>query len=418
LTYDNGVQRFREALLHVGLRMEPNGAVVRDARLVAGKGIEYERCAARVLSMQPQWRCREEAIKRFEALERSDNLNTDDRYILAHLYEAKNDWPRTREQLNRIALSEDRQIRHLTAFAQILLRNGDKEEALAMIKQVEAAHKARPSMASEVALEELQARWLEANREGDKAVALLRARVERKDTDVKEVLLLVASLGRQQRFAEALDLLERIWKCPPEMAGGTSVALLRSAQALGVRNLDTKTARVAQLLEEAIKKEPKNANLRIQLGDVYDTQGDYVKAEKCYEAALGMDRDSLLALNNLAWLLAQRSTGTGKASRALELVNRAIAVYGPRGELLDTRAVVYLALKRPAEARADLDEALKDVQTPTRYFHLARAYYLAGDRKAAARELRRATELGLKPDHLHPAEQAQFPRLFEDLKSL
>ena len=413
LAYDKSVHRFQEALRHVGLRMEANGALVKDTRLVSGKGVEYQRCAARVLSTQPQWRCRDEAIKRFEALESSSDINADDRYILAHLYEAKNDWPKTREQLNALALAEDRQLQHLTAFTQILLRNGDKDEARRMIDKVEKLHKAHPTLASEVALAELQARWFEANREGDKAIALLKERVERKDTDVKEVLLLIASLGRQQRFGDALELLDRIWKCPAEMAGGTSVALLRAAQSSGGRDTERQRKRVAALLAEAIQKEPKNANLRIQLGDLHDMENEFVKAEKCYEDALELDRNSLLALNNLAWLLAQRPTG--KAQKALELVNRAIALYGPRGELLDTRAVVYLALGRAEEARADLQEAVKEALTPVRCFHLARAN-LERDKKAAARELRRATELGLKPDHLHPAEQALYPRIIEELK--
>src|SRR5262249_30896904 len=91
LSYDRSFQRFREALPHVGLRLEKNGTVARDARLVKAAGIEVKRAAARVLATQPQWRCRDEAIKRFEELEQRQALNADDRYILAHLYEAKGD---------------------------------------------------------------------------------------------------------------------------------------------------------------------------------------------------------------------------------------------------------------------------------------------------------------------------------------
>src|SRR5262249_39348702 len=203
-----------------------------------------------------------------------------------------------------------------------------------MIARAEALQKAEPTPAGEATVVELKARWHEANGEGDKAVALLRARLQRPGPDPKEVLLLVASLGRQQRFDEALRELDRIWRCPAEMAGGTSVALLRSG-----RPSEALLEQVAGRLLEAIRKEPKNANLRIQLGDVRDLQNDYEKAEQCYEEALRVGGNNRVVLNNLAWLLAQR---TAKGEKALELINRAIAAYGPSGELLDTRAVVYL----------------------------------------------------------------------------
>ena len=408
LSYDKKGNRFGEALGHVALRMQANGIVVKDTRLVRDDSDEIKRCAARVLATQPQWRCREEALRRFEALDRSSSLTSDDRYIMAHLYEAKSDWARAHEQLSRIPRASDRDLRHLTAYVQLLLRHNDKDEARQVIGQVEALVKAQPTRAAEAALQELQARWYEANGEGDKAIALLRARVERKDADPQEVMLLVASLGRQKRFEEALQLLDLIWKCSAEMAGGTSVALLRAA-----RSTDAQRQEVARRLEAASAKEPANLNLLIQLGDVFDLQGDYKQAEAHYARALKIDPDNLMALNNLAWLLAQRVPE--KREQALAMVNRAVAVHGPRGELLDTRAVIYIRLGRTKEALADLEEAIKEALTPTRCFHLALAHHKARENKAAARELKRANELGLVPADLHPVEQKDYRNMFAEL---
>lgn len=398
--------RFREALLHVGLKLE-NGAVVKDTRLVRGDTVGMRRCAARVLGTQPQWRCREEAIQRLEELERRQALGADDRFVLAKLYEARRDWPRALEQLSLIANGAEAPPQYLVVYAQALLRQKERGTAEKVLNRIRAAHRAKPNPALELSLVELQARWHEAAGEPDKAEKALRDRIDRPGADPQEVLLLVASYGRQDRFDKALGLLDRIWKCPPEMAGGTSVALLRSAKAT-----DAQRELVVARLTEAMGREPKNAALRTQLGDVMDLLGKYEEAERCYHEALRLEPGNVMALNNLAWLLAQRAD---RGDEALRQINRAIGAVGPRGELLDTRAMVQLKRGRPAEALADLQDAVRESLTPTRCFHLARAHLEAKDRPAAARELRRAADLGLQAAHLHPVEQVVYRRLVEEL---
>ena len=410
LAYDKDGARFREALPHVGLRMEANGAIVRDTRLVQDDSDEVKRCAARVLATRPQRTCREEALRRFRELEKNGGLTADDRYIMAHLLVQKGDWLTAHELLGSLPTTGG-DLRQLAAYAQALLAHNDKGKAREIIDRVAAAVKARPSRTGEAVVADLQARWHEANGEGNKAVALLEARVGMAGADPHEVLLLVASLGRQKRFDEALKLLDKIWKCPAELAGGTSVALLRAARASAAQKTD-----VAGRLEKAIAKDPKSVNLRIQLGDVLDLQGDYAKAEARYEEALKLDANNLLALNNLAWLLTQRLSN--KRDRALALINKALAVHGPRAELLDTRAVIYIHLGRTKEALADLEEASKEAQTPTRCFHKALAHQKARDLKAARRELQQAKARGLQPADLHPAEQKPYRDLVEALGRL
>src|SRR5207302_2010825 len=130
------------------------------------------------------------------------------------------------------------------------------------------------------------------------------------------------------------------------------------------------------------KKEAKNVNLLVQLGDVLDLAGSYEQAETEYREALKLEPNNVMVLNNLAWLLALR---TQHGEEALTLINRAIENVGPRGELLDTRSVVYLTLGKATEARADAEETLKEAATATRYFHLARIQHAANNRDAARR---------------------------------
>jgi len=65
---------------------------------------------------------------------------------------------------------------------------------------------------------------------------------------------------------------------------------------------------------------------------------------------------------------------------------------------------------------ADLKAATAEAPTPTRLFHLARAYYLTRDRSAATKVLTEARDRhGLKLRALHPIEQETCQRLGADL---
>ncbi len=223
----------------------------------------------------------------------------------------------------------------------------------------------------------------------------------------ESVLLLAAFLGRRHRVPEALDLCERAWQtCPPGAVAAASTALLR-AWPPDARQIE----RVKVALEAAIRKGPEAPALLLSLADLRDLQGRYEEAEALYRRVLHIDPDNVKALNNLAWLLAQRDG----AVEALDLINRAIEGFGPEPPLLDTRAVVYLAAGRTESAQADLREAIAQAAEPSYSFHLARACLQAKDSEAAAEALGRARAAGFKPNALHPLERPIYPRVLAEL---
>jgi Tfp pilus assembly protein PilF len=152
--------------------------------------------------------------------------------------------------------------------------------------------------------------------------------------------------------------------------------------------------------------------LRHGLARLYDLRGRYAESEAVYRAILNDQQTDVLALNNLSWLLAQRS-GDGKT--ALELIDKAITNMGRRADLLDTRGVVFLALNEPDKALADFKEATADDRTPTRLFHLARAHLAAKDRATALKVMLDARTAGLDPSKLHPVEQLSCRQLMTEL---
>jgi Tfp pilus assembly protein PilF len=165
-------------------------------------------------------------------------------------------------------------------------------------------------------------------------------------------------------------------------------------------------------LRDAVAQAPKNAMLLIQLADLLDRRNQYQQAETFYRQALDSEPRNPVALNNLAWLLTHRTT---RHTEALTCIDRAIAVVGPRGDLLDTRAVVLLNLNKPEPALGDLDEAMAERPTPVRCFHLARAHYLARNLEKAGKAMEQAQQLGFQPSQLHPIEQEDCSKLLKEL---
>src|SRR5207244_4978990 len=135
---------------------------------------------------------------------------------------------------------------------------------------------------------------------------------------------------------------------------------------------DAQVASVEKHLQAALLKKPESNALRMHLADLYDKRGQYDKAADIYRAVLKTEPNNVVALNNLAWLLAHRS---GEADQALAYIDKAVQGIGRRADLLDTRGVVHLARKDPAKALADLREANSEAATPVRLLHLARAHH-------------------------------------------
>jgi predicted Zn-dependent protease len=161
-----------------------------------------------------------------------------------------------------------------------------------------------------------------------------------------------------------------------------------------------------------LARDSHSAALLITLADLRDFQGRYEEAEALYRQVLLKNDKNIFALNNLAWLLAMRD---GRGQEALALINRAIDQVGPSPELLDTRGVIYLRMGQTENAIRDLEDALSQSPSASRYYHLAQARHQAKDRARAVLALREAKTLGLSEKSLHPLERSTYKPLTEEL---
>ena len=268
--------------------------------------------------------------------------------------------------------------------------------------------------------------------EGSEALELLKGYAAAVDATPDRVLLVAGLCGRMGQVKEAIDLcLQAAKRCSVETVGGMAVTLLREARPspllsmkpskevldLHKRTMDawkTEAKRAEVWFQQTLKKQAENLPLLLQLADLEKMLDRPQEAEKLYRQVLNLQPRQVVALNNLAWLLAELNA---KNDEALTLINRAIEQFGPRPEFLDTRAVVQLNLGQYDTAVADLKQAIEDAPSFAKNLHLAQAQQKLGNRSAALKALDLARRLSPPINRIGPGEQALLNRLETELQN-
>jgi tetratricopeptide (TPR) repeat protein len=152
--------------------------------------------------------------------------------------------------------------------------------------------------------------------------------------------------------------------------------------------------------------------------DLFDIQKRYSDAAAVYRKLLGRSELTgtrrAVVLNNLSFLVSLEGSAAGDID-PLKLANEAAEILGPNSDILDTRAVAYMAKGQYSQAIVDLRDAITDNPTPTKYFHLAQAYWDAGEKKLALEAWTRAEELGLNRDVLNRMEHDKYEKLKQQI---
>ncbi len=412
-----------------------------------GENLADQRAKIVILARAQNPRQRRQAISLLEGLLGRQQITSDERFLLAQLYESVGEWPKARQQfqfvlsagpeaLGKDERGKDARLRQyadkLTVFCVGLLRADaatQVEPWLAKLEEIE------PKSLRSVGL---RAQLLSKQGQADKAVPELLAFEKNQDKltgSVAAVLEQIGQLklaeemykkyvtqsmkpeanltlaqfyGRQNRPDEALALCQSALKtCRMEQVASAAVLVLYTAK---VNN--DHCQRVAGWLQAAIQQNEKATELMTYLAAVRRLQKDYQSVIALYRQVLKHDPNDTLTLNNLAWLLALSERS---APEALTIINRAIELDGPQSELLDTRGVAYLINQDPKGALRDFEEAIAETPTAHRYFHLAQAHFLARNRSAAVDALQKAMRLKLTENTVDPLEISAYQQLHAEL---
>jgi tetratricopeptide (TPR) repeat protein len=213
-----------------------------------------------------------------------------------------------------------------------------------------------------------------------------RAMEENPNVDRLVVQSLVAQGKRNEAVAMAL-----------ERAGGQVTPEL----ALTLASILTTTDVQAEPLPEAEAVLTEAQQLFADRSDVVEaaavvkaSRGDYEEAITLFRRLVELNPENVVALNNLATLLAERPS---QRTEALELIERAIKIGGPDPMLLDTQGTIFVKINDFERAIACLEEATSGGIADARYYlHLAAAYHGAGRSDEAAIMLKEARLLGLE----------------------
>ena len=181
------------------------------------------------------------------------------------------------------------------------------------------------------------------------------------DEDRKKRLLLQSWLGSLQRImSEGRPSGEALAAIKQALGDvGPEVRLIEVVAALAAR--DPGNAEMNGVYESLAELPIEEVASLVPLGSLAIVLGKQDAGVRHLERAVTLAPDHVVALNNLAYGLAERG-GEADLERALELVDRAVAVANDRGVVpancWETRGQIFAKLGRWQEAAVDLERAL------------------------------------------------------------
>jgi tetratricopeptide (TPR) repeat protein len=143
--------------------------------------------------------------------------------------------------------------------------------------------------------------------------------------------------------------------------------------------------------EQALKLDPKLTAAEKALALLDDQDRQYQSAIERYRKVIAQTPDDVLALNNLAFLLATKTSSVGDA---LPLAERAASLSPRDVNVLDTLAWVHYLNGNARRADAILQQARQaDGRNADVWFHSSAVHLALGDAATAARALAEALKL-------------------------
>jgi len=326
------------------------------------------------------------AIKGSEASERLDL-----QFVLAHTYEEigqVDDAVATYEEMLKALLNSDGTVSEsnrpgvetvLTSMGFAYRQAGRREEAFKTferMRKVLGPKSTRPDLLIIDTFRE----------ERNFAEMLERAKqaAERYPHEQSFKQLQAQALGRLGRVDEAVKLLDGM------LSGSSEDIEVLSTKALVLTDAE-RYKEAEATVQEALRRDPRNNGLLIQLSLIQERLGRFSEAEATLRVLLQRDPDNATALNNLGYYLAERGE---RLQEALALIRRAVNIEPTNGAFLDSLGWVNFQLGELGEAERYLEHAL--VYQPhdaTIHEHLGDLYLRQGRVDQAERALRRALQL-------------------------
>jgi tetratricopeptide (TPR) repeat protein len=408
---------------------------------------------ARILAGRPEPVSRQRAIALLEGVQSERVLDKESALLLAQLYWKIDQPNEARQQIFDVVAWYGDEARVWQTFVAMLLARGNFQDAAryfeeklepALPNPLQLSHldRSTPSGLDNLRTLELGVQVWNKQGQREKALAKLYGTIPRKIEDLREedvpqllsiggLLILIDEPEKADpvfkmyaakrpneglvyvKFLGAYLDVEKAFEYLVKMEAGTQAGQMFPVvqTALAIVNArrdevgESKDELVQRWLDKALRENPDSTQLLGLKADLLEMQGKYQEAQATYERILALPGFTGLlrsrVLNNLAYLLALQNIDT---ARALKLVEEARAIRGPSDDILDTEAVVQMVLGNYTAAIENLKLAVTEDPNAEKWFHLARAYHLAGNRAEAREAWGRAKDFEIGPEKLNRME--------------
>lgn len=391
-----------------------------------------------MLSDRQEPACWRRSVEMLLELRRIRPLTTNQRILMAQLHNKLGDWEACRRELVELVASPSSPPWLYSILIELLISHKEMESARTWMQKLQTVAPGTPMALA------LEAKLAMAQNDREKAIAAARqlmpsgpvppeqapqlAMVAKLLEDLKfpkaadKVLLQYAELspqgglaraeflGRQDRAAEALDLLDSLWsQVAVERVLQAAVNICRVAP--GSID-DAQRQRIHGWFEKAKRQDPGSVRIQMVEALLLESEGRLAEAESTYRQILEREGvapiHTAVVANNLAFLKAHPDT----VDEARRLIDSAILELGPHPDLLDTRGLVWLAAGDSDRAIDDIMESVL-LPSPAKYLHLALAQLQAKQKGEARVSLEKARQLGLDEKQLSPDDRERLERVEE-----
>jgi tetratricopeptide (TPR) repeat protein len=358
---------------------------------------------------------RTRAIELLESLVQiPQQAQNQDRVLLASLYESDHRLMPAYEQLLAASRQDNVSLADLVQYAEFLYRNETEQPQFAdYVEPVLAKLEQDPqSRASSIRLRLEAAKRLRETQRIAKIRATIDDASRRFITSEKDATLrretfarLLFLLAHEDLAPEAISLVTVKSPCADPV--DTAIAL---ADALTLLPPGSKLARATDpVLRRAVEQFPRSAELAYSVANCRYVTQEWNDAVAMYRRVLEIKPDHKLAMNNLALALADRPQ---TAPEALELIDRAIKKFGADSALLDTKGQILVATGRAQEGLSVLaDAAASRGGDALLLLHMAHAYLAVGKPAEARAAYRRARAENVADRVVTPGDRALLERL-------
>jgi len=410
---------------------------------------------AQILSPRPEPVSRLKAVHLLEEVKQDQRLNLSSELVLGKLYFAVGEWGKCEKQMREVISRFPDSVPARDSYIRMLLERGAKRDITQAGKTfkklqelapnnprtldllVRISNKTGKQKQAQAVLTRMIPKIEDPKNIDEKLIPLLRLvasmLVELEDLEEAEkiyrllatnepssIFQLAKFLGIHRDVDACFELLQEIYSVEkiPAMVQLAIGVLRVQRDEVG----DKYDKLVQEWLDRTLLENPDSIGLAILQSDFYDVQKKYSKSAALYQQLLTrsdlIGSSRAVVLNNLSYLLAIKDSSEEGEADPLELVQEAVQILGPTADILDTRAVVFIARKQYQLAIQDLELSVTDNPSAAKYFHKAIAHLLAGENKNAIEAWEKGEQKGLAPEELNQLEHTRYEEMKSRIEAL